>query len=101
MAQAVADAFRYSKLVLATTTYNADIFPFMRNFIHELTERGYKNRKIGIVENGTWAPVVKNKITKAFENSKKITFADTVVTVHSALNDESKEQNKALAKEMK
>ena len=100
MAEAVEDAFRYGKIILATTTYNGDIFPFMRNFIHELLERGYKNRKIGIVENGTWAPVVKNKITKAFENSKEITFADTVVTVHSALNDESREQIKALAKEM-
>ena len=100
MAEAVEDAFRYGKIILATTTYNGDIFPFMRNFIHELLERGYKNRKIGIVENGTWAPVVKNKITKAFENSKEITFADTVVTVHSALNDESREQIKNLAKEM-
>ena len=100
MAEAVEDAFRYGKIILATTTYNGDIFPFMRNFIHELLERGYRNRKIGIVENGTWAPVVKNKITKAFENSKEITFADTVVTVHSALNDESCEQIKALAKEM-
>ena len=72
----------------------------MRNFIHELLERGYKNRKIGIVENGSWAPIVKNKITKAFENSKNITFADTVVTVHSALNDESRKQIKSLAKEM-
>ena len=100
MAEAVEDAFRYGKIILATTTYNGDIFPFMRNFIHELLERGYRNRKIGIVENGTWAPVVKNKITKAFENSKEITFADTVVTVHSALNDESRELIKALAKEM-
>lgn len=100
MAEAVEDAFRYGKIVLATTTYNGDIFPFMRNFIHELTERGYKNRKIGIIENGTWAPVVKNKITKMFENSKDLTFADTVVTVHSALNDTSREQIKNLAKEM-
>ena len=100
MAEAVEDAFRYGKIILATTTYNGDIFPFMRNFIHELTERGYRNRKIGIVENGTWAPVVKNKITKMFENSKNLTFADTVVTIHSALNDESREQIKELAKEM-
>ena len=100
MAEAVEDAFRYGKIILATTTYNGDIFPFMRNFIHELLERGYKNRRIGIVENGSWAPIVKNKITKAFENSKNITFADTVVTVHSALNDESCEQIKNLAKEM-
>ncbi len=100
MAEAVEDAFRYGKIILATTTYNGDIFPFMRNFIHELTERGYKNRKLGIVENGTWAPVVKNKITKMFENSKDLTFADTVVTIHSTLNDASKEQIKQLAKEM-
>ena len=101
MAEAVEDAFRYGKIILATTTYNGDIFPFMRNFIHELTERGYRNRKIGIVENGTWAPVVKNKITKMFENSKDLTFADTVVTIHSALNNERREQIKKLAKEMK
>ena len=100
MAEAVEDAFRYGKIILATTTYNGDIFPFMRNFIHDLTERGYRNRKIGIVENGTWAPVVKNKITKMFENSKDLTFADTIVTIHSALNDESREQIKNLAKEM-
>ncbi len=100
MAEAVEDAFRYGKIILATTTYNGDIFPFMRNFIHELTERGYRNRKIGIVENGTWAPVVKNKITKMFENSKDLTFADTVVTIHSALNDTSREQIKQLAEEM-
>ncbi len=101
MAEAVEDAFRYGKIILATTTYNGDIFPFMRNFIHELTERGYRNRKIGIVENGTWAPVVKNKIAKMFENSKDLTFADTVVTIHSALNDTSREQIKQLAEEMK
>ncbi len=100
MAEAVEDAFRYGKIILATTTYNGDLFPFMRNFIHELLERGYKNRKIGIVENGTWAPIVKNKITKAFENSKELAFADTVVTIHSALNDTSEEQIKQLAKEM-
>ena len=101
MAEAVEDAFRYGKLILATTTYNGDIFPFMRNFIHDLVERGYKNRKIGIIENGSWAPVVKNKITKMFENSKDLTFADTVVTIHSALNDVSREQIKQLAEEMK
>lgn len=100
MAEAVEDAFRYGKIILATTTYNGDIFPFMKTFIHELTERGYKNRKIGIVENGTWAPVVKNKITKMLEGSKNLEFAETVVTIHSALNSESSEQIKALAKEM-
>ena len=100
MAEAVEDAFRYGKIILATTTYNGDIFPFMKTFINELTERGYRNRKIGIVENGSWAPVVKNKITKLFENSKEITFADTVVTIHSALNEESEKKIKTLAKEM-
>ena len=101
MAEAVEDAFRYGKIILATTTYNGDIFPFMREFINELTERGYRNRKIGIVENGSWAPVVKNKITKAFENSKNIEFAENVVTIHSAVKDENLEQIKKLAEEMK
>ncbi len=100
MAEAVEDAFRYGKIILATTTYNGDLFPFMREFINELTERGYRNRKIGIVENGSWAPVVKNKITKAFENSKEITFAESIVTIHSAVKPENLEQIKALAKEM-
>lgn len=101
MAEAVEDAFRYGKIVLATTTYNGDIFPFMREFINELTERGYKNRKIAIIENGSWAPVVKNKITKAFERSKEITFADTVVTIHSALTEMNYEQISKLADELK
>ncbi len=101
MAEAVEDAFRYGKIILATTTYNGDIFPFMREFINELTERGYRNRKIGIVENGSWAPVVKNKITKAFENSKEITFAENIVTIHSAVTEENLEQIKKLAEEMK
>ncbi len=101
MAEAVEDAFRYGKIVLATTTYNGDLFPFMREFVNELTERGYRNRKIGIVENGSWAPVVKNKITKAFELCKNLEFAETVVTVHSAVKDENFEQIKKLAEEMK
>ena len=101
MAEAVEDAFRYGKIILATTTYNGDLFPFMREFINELTERGYRNRKIGIVENGSWAPVVKNKITKAFENSKNIEFAENIVTIHSAVKDENLEQIKKLAEEMK
>ncbi len=100
MAEAVEDAFRYGKIILATTTYNGDLFPFMREFINELTERGYRNRKIGIVENGSWAPVVKNKITKAFENSKNIEFAENIVTIHSAVKDENLEQIKKLAEEM-
>ncbi len=101
MAEAVEDAFRYGKIILATTTYNGDLFPFMREFVNELTERGYRNRKIGIVENGSWAPVVKNKIVKAFELCKNLEFAETVVTVHSAVKDENLEQIKKLAEEMK
>ena len=101
MAEAVEDAFRYGKIILATTTYNGDVFPFMREFVNELTERGYRNRKIGIVENGSWAPVVKNKITKAFELCKNLEFAETVVTIHSAVNDDTIEQIKKLAEEMK
>ena len=100
MAEAVEDAFRYGKIILATTTYNGDLFPFMREFINELTERGYRNRKIGIVENGSWAPVVKNKIAKAFENSKNIEFAENIVTIHSAVKSENLEQIKKLAEEM-
>jgi flavorubredoxin len=100
MAEAVEDAFRYGKIILATTTYNGDVFPFMREFINELTERGYRNRKIGIMENGSWAPVVKNKITKAFELCKNLEFAETVVTIHSAVNGDTIEQIKKLAKEM-
>mgnify|MGYP003287534488 CR=1 FL=1 len=100
MAEAVEDAFRYGKIILATTTYNGDLFPFMREFVNELTERGYRNRKIGIMENGTWAPVVKNKIVKAFELCKNLEFAETVVTIHSAVNGDTIEQIKKLAKEM-
>lgn len=101
MAEAVEDAFRYGKIILATTTYNGDLFPFMREFVNDLTERGYRNRKIGIVENGSWAPVVKNKIVKAFELCKNLEFAETVVTIHSAVKDETVEQIKKLAEEMK
>lgn len=101
MAEAVEDAFRYGKLVLATTTYNGDIFPFMREFINELTERGYKKRTIGIIENGSWGPVVARKIKGMFEKSTEITFAENTVTIHSALNDASIEQLRALAEEMK
>ncbi len=100
MAECVEDAFRYGKLVLATTTYNGDIFPFMREFVHELLERGYRNRMIGVIENGSWAPQAAKIIKKHFENSKEITFADTTVTIRSALNEQSKEQIKALAKEL-
>ena len=100
MAEAVEDAFRYGKLVLATTTYNSDVFPFMRNFIHELTERGYKNRRIGIIENGTWSPVAAKVMKKMLEDSKNIEFTDTTVTIHSAVNEQTEESIKALAKEL-
>ena len=100
MAEAVEDAFRYGKIVLATTTYNGEIFPFMREFIHELTERGYKNRTIAIMENGSWAPMAAKTIKKMFENSKNITFTDTTVTIHSAVNEENVGQIKALAEEL-
>ena len=100
MAEAVEDAFRYGKLVLATTTYNGGIFPFMREFIEELTERGYKNRKIGIIENGSWAPMAAKIIKKAFENSKDIFFTEATVTVNSAVNDNNKAEISLLAKEL-
>lgn len=101
MAEAVEDAFRYGKLVLATTTYNGDIFPFMKEFINHLTERSYQNRKIAFVENGTWAPMAAKIMKAAFEKSKNITFADTTVTIRSAVNEESEAQIAELAKEMK
>lgn len=100
MAEAVEDAFRYGKLVLATTTYNADIFPFMRDFILHLTERNYQNRTIGIIENGSWAPTAAKVIKGMFEKSKNITFTDTTVTLKSALNAASEAQIDALAKEL-
>lgn len=100
MAEAVEDAFRYSKLVLATTTYNAGIFPYMREFINHLTERNYQNRTVALIENGTWAPLAAKTMRKMFGNSKNITFAETVVTVKSALNAESTEQLKKLADEL-
>lgn len=100
MAEAVEDAFRYGKLVLATTTYNADIFPFMREFIQHLTERGYKNRTIGLMENGSWAPTAAKVMRGMLEGCKGITFTDTAVRIMSALNDENREQIEALAAEL-
>ncbi|MBR2029144.1 MAG: MBL fold metallo-hydrolase [Oscillospiraceae bacterium] len=99
-AEAVEDAFRYSKLVLATTTYNADIFPFMRQFIDHLTERSFSNRTVAFMENGSWAPVATKIMKSMFEKSKDITFAENTVKIMSALNDESTAQLKALAKEL-
>ena len=100
MAQAVADAFRYSKLVLATTTYNADIFPFMKEFIHHLTERNFRNRTVALMENGSWAPLAAKVMRKMLEECKNLTFADTTVRILSALNDASANQVDALAKEL-
>ena len=100
MAECVEDAFRYDRLNLATTTYNNDIFPFMRTFIDHLTERGYQNRRIGLVENGTWAPVAAKTMKGMFEKSKNITFAETTVTIKSALKDDSRAALAQLAEEM-
>ncbi len=100
MAEAVEDAFRYSKLVLATTTYNAGIFPFMRDFIEHLTERDYQNRTIGLIENGSWAPLAARTMKKMFEGSKKLTFTDTTVCIKSALSEESSAQLEDLANEL-
>ena len=100
MAEAVKDAFRYGKLVLATTTYNADIFPFMKEFIHHLTERSYRNRTVGLMENGSWAPLAAKVMTKMLEGSKDLTFTDTTVRIFSALNDESRAQIEAMAEEL-
>jgi len=100
MSEAVADAFAYGKLILATTTYNADIYPFMKEFIHHLTERNFQNRRIGIVENGSWAPMAARTIKGMLEKQKNITFIDPVVTIKSALNDNNLEQIDALGKAM-
>ena len=100
MAEAVENAFRYSKLVLATTTYNADIFPFMKTFIHHLTERNYQNRTVAFVENGSWAPMAAKIMKGMFEKSKNITYTDTTVKIMSALSAESEAQIEALAEEL-
>ena len=100
MAEAVEDAFRYSKLVLATTTYNAEIFPFMREFITHLTERNFSNRTVALIENGSWAPVAAKVMKGMFEKSKNITFAENTVRILSALNEESKAQLDALVQEL-
>ena len=100
MAEAVEDAFRYGTLVLASTTYNNDVFPFMRTFIEWLTERNYQNKRIGIIENGSWAPTAGKTMKGLFEKSKNITFMDTTVTIKSALNDTSRAALAALADEL-
>ena len=100
MAEAVEDAFRYGKLVLATTTYNADIFPFMRQFIDHLTERGYQNRILGFIENGTWAPAAAKTMKAMFEKSKNINYIDTTVTLRSAMTEENAEAIERMAEEL-
>ena len=100
MYEAVEDAFRYGKLVLATTTYNGDIFPFMREFISHLTERNYQNRTVAFIENGTWAPTAAKIMAKMLENSKNLTFAEHKVSIMSALNEDSSTQLEALADEL-
>lgn len=100
MAEAVEDAFRYGTLVLATTTYNADIFPFMREFINHLTERNFSNRTIAFVENGSWAPTAAKVMRKMLEYCKNIKFAENTVTIKSALSDDNRAQIDALAAEL-
>ena len=100
MAEAVEDAFRYGKLVLATTTYNADVFPFMREFIHHLTERNFQGRTIGLMENGSWAPQAAKVMRRMLEGSKNLTFTDTTVKILSALDDTSRAQVEAMAEEL-
>ena len=100
MAEAVEDAFRYDTLVLATTTYNADIFPFMKEFINHLTERNFQKRRVGLIENGSWAPTAAKTMKKMLEGCKELEFAETTVQIKSALSEQSKEQISTLAKEL-
>ncbi len=100
MVEAVEDAFRYSKLILATTTYNAEIFPFMREFINHLTERNFSNRTVAFIENGSWAPLAAKVMKSMLEKSKNLTYADTTVKIYSALNEESSKQLDSLANEL-
>ena len=98
--EAVEDAFRYSKIVLASSTYNADVFPCMKTFIHHLTERNFQKRTVALMENGSWAPTAAKVMRGMLENSKNLTFADTTVKILSALSDDSRAQIDALAKEL-
>ena len=98
--EAIEDAFRYSKLVLATTTYNTDIFPFMKTFINHLTGRNFQNRTVAFMENGTWAPMAAKVMKGMLEGCKDLTLAETTVTVHGALNDTSRAQIAALAEDL-
>lgn len=100
MAEAVEDAFRYGKLVLATPTYNGDVFPFMKEFINHLTERNFQNRTVGLIENGSWAPTAARVMTKMLEGCKNLTFTNTTVKILSALNNDSRKALEALADEL-
>lgn len=100
MAEAVEDAFRYGKIVLATTTYNGEIFPFMREFINHLTERNFANRTVAFIENGSWAPVATRVMKTMLEKCKNLTYTESNVKILSAVNEENQEQIKALAKEL-
>ncbi len=100
MAENIEDAFRYGKLVLASITYNGDVFPFMHAFLHGLTERSYQNRTLGVIENGTWAPTAGRIIKSVFEKSKNITWLDTTVTIKSAMNAANDAQIEAMADEL-
>lgn len=100
MFEAVEDAFRYDRLILATTTYNADIFPFMKTFIHHLTERNYQNRCVGFIENGSWAPMATKVMKSMLEKSKNLTYLNTEVRINSAINEVSKKQIEMLAEKI-
>lgn len=99
-AEAVEDGFRYSKQVFASITYNADVFPFMRTYLDDLIERGYKNRKVAFIENGTWAPTAAKAMAKKLEGCKNLTFCETTVSIKSTMTEETKQQLDALAKEL-
>ena len=101
MSEAVADAFRFDRLVLATTSYNGDIFPFMKTYLHALTERSFRNRTVGLIENGSWAPVAAKVMKSILAESRDLRFAEPTVRIHAALNDESRAQILALAKELR
>ena len=100
MSEAVADAFRFDRLVLATTSYNGDVFPFMKTYLHALTERSFRNRTVGLIENGSWAPVAAKVMKSILAESRDLRFAEPPVRIHAALNDESRAQIAALAKEL-
>ena len=100
MHEAVEDAFRYDRLVLATTTYNGDVFPFMKEFINHLTERNYQNRRVAFIENGTWAPMATKVMKASLEKSKNLSYAETEIKIISALNDESRANILLLAEEL-